>query len=284
MIRCFGLFLLLFVVVGEWGRAEIRVVASNMEWFPGATPNPKPKQEAKHMEIGQEEIRVMRPDIFIACEIRDWASFKKLVSVVPGLKPVVVSRFKEENKVTRQQIGIATQYPVNSAWYEEWKGNKFPLLRRGFAFAAIEDPRQKGKLLLVYGVHLKSNRVVDGFTEKDNWDARNEAANQLVRHYERMREVYGAERISGVLIGGDYNTNHDGQFGDRVIEILEEAGFYNTFRDVPKEKRLTWKGRGGFEGTTFDYIMTKGLGELMARMVVTPVQYSDHNAVELVIP
>jgi hypothetical protein len=99
-----------------------------------------------------------------------------------------------------------------------------------------------------------------------------------------MREVYGAERISGVLIGGDYNTNHDGQFGDRVIEILEKAGFYNTFRDVPKEKRLTWKGRGGFEGTTFDYIMTKGLGELMARMVVTPVEYSDHNAVELVIP
>ncbi len=284
MFKYIGLILTLFICAGCCADAEIKVVASNIEWFPGANPNPKPQQERMHMKIAQEELERMAPDIFIAMEIKDWRSFEKLVSVVPGLRPVVVSRFKEGEDVTRQQIAIASRYPVNSAWYEEWKSSKFPLLKRGFAFAAIEDPRECGKLLFVYGVHFKSNRVVDGFTEQDNWDARNEAARQLVAHYERMRQVYGAGRISGVIFGGDYNTNHDGQFGDEVIKIFEDAGFYNTFKEVPKGSRLTWKGRGGFEPTTFDYIMTKGLGKLEARMIVTPMAYSDHNAVELKIP
>jgi hypothetical protein len=278
------LLLLLFWVVGVPVYSEIKVVVSNIEWFPGGTPNPKPLQEQRHMEVARVELREMAPDIFIGVEIRDWGSFKKLVSVVPGLKPVVVSRFKEVGEVTRQQIGIASRYPVNSAWYEEWKTSKFSLVKRGFAFAAIEDPRERGKLLFVYGVHFKSNRLVEGLTEQDNFDARNESARQLVNHYERMRQVYGPEKISGAIIGGDFNTNHDGQFGDQVFEILEEAGFYNTFKDVPRGRRLTWKGRGSFRATTFDYIITKGLGQLKARMIVTPDQYSDHNAVELRIP
>ncbi|MCS7063141.1 MAG: endonuclease/exonuclease/phosphatase family protein [Methylacidiphilales bacterium] len=263
---------------------EIKVVVSNIEWFPGTTPNPKPKQELKHMQVARQELRRMNPDIFIGVEIRDLKSFRELVSAVPGLKPAVISRFKENGEVTRQQIAIASRYPVNSAWYEEWQTTKLPMLRRGFTFAAIEDPREWGKLLFVYGVHFKSNRVLDGYTDQDNWEARNEAARQLIQHFERMLNIYGREQVSGAVIGGDFNTNHDGQFGDRAIAILEEAGFYNTFSEVPKHDRITWKGRGAFSGTTFDYIMTYGLGKLRARAIPTSIDYSDHNAVELLIP
>jgi endonuclease/exonuclease/phosphatase (EEP) superfamily protein YafD len=89
-------------------------------------------------------------------------------------------------------------------------------------------------------------------------------------------------RISTVIIGGDFNTNHDGDFGDRTIAMMVEAGFHNTWDGVPQEARQTWRGSGRFPPTTLDYIFTKGISPLSAQIL--GAQGSDHYPFEILIP
>jgi endonuclease/exonuclease/phosphatase family metal-dependent hydrolase len=90
-------------------------------------------------------------------------------------------------------------------------------------------------------------------------------------------------RIAGVIVDGDFNTNHDGQVDDDTIEMLTEAGFVNTWEGVPRKKRETCMGSGRFEPTTFDYIMTKGWKSAKAELVDIPEEASDHRPVALEI-
>ena len=262
----------------------LRVVAWNIEWFPGQTIEPIAAQEAAQIPLVQEALRQLDPDILIASEIRDWDAFEEAVRAVPGLRIHVVSNFRDTDtgQLWRQQIAIASRLRCRAAWAEEFAPT-IPALRRGFAFAALEDP-VSGKLLMTYGVHLKSNRSRNEAEAALNFLQRNESTEQLLAHMEVMERVtFGGTSIRGWILGGDYNTNHDGQFGDRVVARLEEAGFWNSWAGIPREKRLTWRGNDAFEGTTFDYIMTRGLGQPKATMGGTDAATSDHDAVVLSI-
>jgi endonuclease/exonuclease/phosphatase family metal-dependent hydrolase len=89
------------------------------------------------------------------------------------------------------------------------------------------------------------------------------------------------ERIAGVVVGGDLNTNHDTQFGDKVIEMLTDAGFVNTWAGVPKEQRHTWMGSDRYDPTTFDYILTRGLKPSTAQLMSIDEAASDHRPLKL---
>lgn len=265
------------------GRA-LRLVAWNMEWFPGKSMNSTPEQEAAHIPLVQKELQRLDPDILIATEIRDWDVFEKAVKLVPGLRIHVVSNFLETDTGTlwRQQIAIASRLPCRAAWAQDFQPT-IPALSRGFAFAALEDPAT-GELLLTYGVHLKSNRSRNEAEAALNFLQRDESTEQILAHMALMERVtFKTSRIRGFILGGDYNTNHDGQFGDRVVARLEEAGFWNSWSMTPPAKRLTWRGNEAFTGTTFDYIMTRGLGKPLAKMGETNPETSDHDAVVLLL-
>ncbi len=105
----------------------------------------------------------------------------------------------------------------------------------------------------------------------------------LLAHVEQMKNVVFEDRVSGVIIGGDFNTNQDGQFDDRVIEMMIDAGFHHTWHGVPREQRLTWRGSDRFEPTTFDHFFTKGVEQVQARMLTVPDETSDHWPVEIEI-
>jgi endonuclease/exonuclease/phosphatase family metal-dependent hydrolase len=168
-----------------------------------------------------------------------------------------------------------------AGWAEQWV-QTMENLRRGFSFAALENPNS-GKLILVYGLHLKSNRSDTPKEEKANYDIRNASIDQLLAHMAKMEEQFAERGIDGWIVAGDMNTNHDGQFGDQVITKLAEAGFWNTWANVPAEQRHTWKGHDEFKPTTFDYIFTKGLGQHDAELQVVPADVTDHNAVTLML-
>jgi endonuclease/exonuclease/phosphatase family metal-dependent hydrolase len=108
-------------------------------------------------------------------------------------------------------------------------------------------------------------------------------ASMLLAHVEQMKNVVFEDRVSGVIIGGDFNTNQDGQFDDRVIEMMIDAGFHHTWHGVPREQRLTWRGSDRFEPTTFDHFFTKGVEQVQARMLTVPDETSDHWPVEIEI-
>lgn len=267
----------------------LRAISWNIEWFPGARPNAPKEDQDRHFKLVQAELPRMNPDILLAQEITDQNAMEKLVSSVPGLKVHVMSRFLDEEtgKPGPQQQVIASKLPAHSAWFEAFKpSDNLPDLRRGFAFAALKHPQ--GGLVLVYSVHLKSNGGSDKPGGEENIaNTRAESVRQILAHMEDMKNTkFAGETIAGWVVGGDFNTNHDGQFPKcTVIRQLSDAGFHNTWSETAKELRQTWRNHPDdtrFKPTTFDYIMTRGFKKTQAKIVPDiSLEVSDHAPVML---
>jgi len=279
--RWVALALLLSAPLAGWTE-PLKVVALNIEWFPGQGRNPTDEDIERHIGETRAELGKMDADIFIGTEICDADAFRDVLAAIPGLELHVISSFtgsEDGAEVWRgQQIAIASRLPAVAGWAEPWLP-AMDGLRRGFAFAALENPKT-GRLLLVYGLHLKSNRSDSPEEEQRNYDIRDESTRQLIHHMERMDLQFAERGIDGWIVAGDINTNHDGRFLDQVVEMITQAGFHNTWINTPPEARHTWKGRiERFEPTTLDYIFLKGLGEPDAELIWISETVSDHNAV-----
>jgi endonuclease/exonuclease/phosphatase (EEP) superfamily protein YafD len=102
-----------------------------------------------------------------------------------------------------------------------------------------------------------------------------------------MEKRYEGRKIMGWLIGGDYNTNHDGQFPKcTAVADLVKAGFQNTWDKTPKKERHTWfpnEFTPQFKPTTLDYIMSIGFKETQAKAIPVSREASDHNALMLML-
>jgi endonuclease/exonuclease/phosphatase family metal-dependent hydrolase len=281
-----GLFTLLLALCLPASATQIRVVAWNIEWFPGqAYEGATPEAISAQMAAAQVEVQRMRPDVLLASEIRDWRSFADLISLDPDLAVANVSHFvdRDEGVLWRQQLAIGSRLPVVAAYAEPFEQTLGAMVR-GFSFAAIALP-DSDDVVLVYALHLKSNRAFNDEQTKINYRVREESIVQVLEHLSQMERLMWRGRVAGVIIGGDINTNEDGQFDDRVVEMLVDAGFRNSWASTPRVKRQTWRGSGKFEPTTFDYIFTRGdrLRHRDAILIEVPEEASDHHAVGLVI-
>lgn len=262
---------LFFLALAVLRAEDIRVVDWNLEWFPGGKPDASPQERQKQMKAAQQTLIALKPDIFICEEVKDWAAVEELVSVVPGLKVNVVSNFPERP----QNQAIASRFPVDSAWCEDWKKKGADGPPRGFAFAALQLP--DGRTLLTYALHLKSNR--DGVAV--NIPVREESARQLLSHLGAMVKVYGAKGPLAVLVAGDLNTSPDPEFAaDKTLSILKGGGLDWTFEGIPLEQRVSHPGSGRYPDANFDHILTGGLGTHTATVQAVP-GVSDHNPVVL---
>lgn len=185
------------------------------------------------------------------------------------------------------QIGIASKLVCRGAWWEDFRVI-IPRTARGFSFAALEHP-QTGELLMVYGLHLKSNRGGDA-DAMEEWNAavRNDQTRQLIAAMADTAQAFGPAPIDGWIVGGDLNTNHDNQFPScRVIKMLEDLGFHNTWRGVAPKDRATWRSSpdGVYDPTTFDYFLVNGFGQRMkAEILEVPRELSDHYPIRIQIP
>lgn len=256
----------------------IQIVSWNVEWYPGKRPHARGEEMAAHAALVRAEMPGINPDIFLGQEMRDWNSFARLCDEVRGLRPVAVSAFtsSDTGEYWRQQLGIGSKLQVTAAWSEPWVAGADITPRRGFSVAAVRLPGGHD-VLLVYNVHLKSNRAADEAAAQLNYRTREESIRQLLAHIRDMEERVFKGGVAGIVVGGDFNTNHDGQFGDdRTIAMMTEAGFHNTWKDVPRDQRHTWRGNDRFVPTTFDYIFTKGLPETRASLIPVDDGTSDH--------
>ena len=104
--------------------------------------------------------------------------------------------------------------------------------RAGFAFAWFKIGNDD---IGVYSVHLKSNLITHGNKEAEtakNIQKREVAIAQLLTH---VHDVLGGTipSIKGVVIGGDFNTNHDQEMfaAERTLDSLADAGYQNGFEN-----------------------------------------------------
>jgi endonuclease/exonuclease/phosphatase (EEP) superfamily protein YafD len=130
----------------------------------------------------------------------------------------------------------------------------------------------------VYSVHLKSNLITHGNKEAEtakNIQKREVAIAQLLAH---VHDVIGSTmpNIKSIVIGGDFNTNHDQDMfaAERTLDSLADAGYGNGFEGLPLSERVTHPGTHGSPDATFDYVFAKGL--TASRPTAAHSNVSDH--------
>src|SRR4051812_5390120 len=176
----------------------------NVQWFPGRRPNASRAEENRQTRAVHADLAQLNSDIIALEEVRDYEHAELAVKALPGFKVDVSSQFPpREGQNEAQQVAITSRLPVLSAWSERWKPAEAIVPPRGFAFAAYEiAPHQ---LLLVYALHLKSNR---GEIHEDI-RIRETSMRQLLAHMKAMNTAYGKLGALRWIVGGDFNTAPD---------------------------------------------------------------------------
>lgn len=221
-------------------------------------------------------MRVINPDVMGLEEVRDFSKTTLAVSVLPKFKVDVISNFpSREGQNVGQQVAIASRFTPMSAWVEMWKAAGALTPPRGFAFAAYEiAPRH---LLLVYALHLKSNR---GELAEDI-AIREECARQLTNHMAAMNDAYGKLGTLSWIVGGDFNTAPDDKrfAKEKTTRALSENGFAWCWQNVPFTNRVSLPGDKLFPAACFDHIFYRNAKLSSARAVSSSPRSSDHRAI-----
>ena len=82
--------------------------------------------------------------------------------------------------------------------------------------------------------------------------------------------------IKGLIIGGDFNTNHDQAMfaAEKTLDTLTSTAYQSVFQGIPFEERITHPGSHGFPDATFDYLFGKNVR--IGKPVITQTNVSDH--------
>jgi hypothetical protein len=91
-------------------RRVVSIVTWNLEWFPGGKPTSTEAERLVYMSAAKDVLLDLHADILCLQEARDWDSVAELVSILPGLQPLVVSRFREmvsSNPANRYRFALA---------------------------------------------------------------------------------------------------------------------------------------------------------------------------------
>jgi endonuclease/exonuclease/phosphatase family metal-dependent hydrolase len=271
---------LALLITGASGAQTIRCTTWNLEWFPNGSAKEAPAaQQYQRIKEAADVLRPINPDIVLLQEVRDYDVCARLgEAIAPGIYHVAIcSAFREpfQRGLGKQQVAILSKYQAQAAWAEPWKSMNGVDPPRGFAFAWFKIGNED---IGVYSLHLKSNLITHGDRETEtakNIRKREVAIAQLLTH---VRDVIGTTMptIKGVVIGGDFNTNHDQEMfaAERTLDSLTDSGYQNGFEALPLSQRVTHPGSHGFPDATFDFIFAKNL--TASQPTVTQTNASDH--------
>jgi endonuclease/exonuclease/phosphatase family metal-dependent hydrolase len=278
--RTFTAAFLALSIVGYSSAQTVRCTTWNLEWFPNGSPKEAPvAQQEQRIKEAADVLRPINPDIVLLQEVRDYDVCARLgEAIAQGIYHVAIcSAFKEpfQRGLGKQQVAILSKYQAQAAWAEPWKSMNGVDPPRGFAFAWFKVGNED---IGVYSVHLKSNLILHGNREAEtakNIQKREVAITQLLTH---VGDVIGTKMptIKGVVIGGDFNTNHDQAMfsAERTLNSLADTGYQNGFETLPLSQRVTHPGNHGFPDATFDFLFTRDLKA--SPPIVTQTNASDH--------
>lgn len=262
--------------------ATITATFWNIQWFPGRRPNASRSEENRQIrEVHRDLVQLTPvPDVIGLEEVRDFRHASIAVQPYSGFKVDVCSSFPpREGQQEGQQIAIASRLQPISAWAEAWKPGGAIMPPRGFAFASYQ--LSPGRVLLVYALHLKSNR---GEIHED-MRIREVSMQQLVSHMRAMKEAYGKMGALTWIVGGDFNTAPDeSRFaGEKTVPYLLTEGFGWAWRGIPLSSRITVPADLRYPAASFDQIFFLGAALSRAWVANTSPQSSDHRAVNAVL-
>lgn len=233
-------------------------------------------EQTRQINAVHTDISQLNADVIAMEEVRNFIQAGVAVQPLREFKADVCANFPpREGQNVAQEVAIASRLQPLSAWAEEWKPATPTTPPRGFAFAAYEvAPRQ---LLMVYAVHLKSNRG----EIRENVPMRQESIRQLQSHIEAMQTAYGKFGTITWIVGGDFNTSlDDKRFAkEMTLRSMIDKGFGWIWQNVPVASRTTVPPGGGFPAACFDHIFYRGATLRRASVANTSPQSSDHRAI-----
>ena len=231
--------LLVLLISGHSSAQTVRCTTWNLQWFPNGSAKETPAaQQERRIKEAADVLRPIDPDIILLQEVRDYDVCARLgEAIAPGVYHVAIcSAFREpfHSGLGRQQVAILSKYQAQAAWAEPWKSMNGVDPPRGFAFAWFKIGNED---IGVYSVHLKSNLITHGDKEAEtakNIRKREVAVTQLVAHVHDVIETTKLA-IKGIVIGGDFNTNHDQEMfaAEKTLDSLIGAGYENGFEQLP---------------------------------------------------
>ena len=258
-------------------KSPLTAVYWNLQWFPGRRPSTTRREELRQIESVHRDFAKIDADIIGMEEVRDFAQASVAVESLRGFKVDVCSNFPpREGQNVAQQVAIASRLQPISAWAEQWKSGRVITPPRGFAFAAYQIA--PNELLLVYALHLKSNR--GGLRE--NIAVREESIHQLLAHMQAMKRAYDKVGNLHWIVGGDFNTAPgDPRFSsEKTTRDLLGQGFHWVWQNIPNKTRITFPPNRLYPAACFDHIFYRGATLQQARVINTAPQSSDHRAIE----
>ena len=258
----------------------ITVTFWNVQWFPGRRPSASRGEENRQIRAVHGDLTQLNSDLVALEEVRDYEHATLAVKPLTGFKVDVCSNFPpREGQNEAQQVAITSRLQPLSAWSELWKPSGALVPPRGFAFAAYQlAPRQ---LLLIYALHLKSNRG----EIREDIHIREESMQQLVAHMKAMDNAYAKLGALSWIVGGDFNTAPDEPrfAGEKTVPTLRAAGFRWCWEGIPFASRITIPADLRYPAASFDQIFFRGATLVKAWVANTSAQSSDHRAVNAVL-
>ena len=261
------------------GAVRVKFTFWNVQWFPGRSPNAKEVARARQVAAVAPVVRRLDPDVLGLEEVANADAARLLTDGLPGGYRVdVVTDFRQETGgPTRQQTVLASRLPLVNGWWESWRpaADGGPRPRRGFAFAAYQPA--PGQVLLVYALHLKSNRLDEPGGAAVNAAMRAESIRQLLVHARAMAAAYAKLGTVTVVLGGDLNTSlDDPRFAtESSLRELLRDGYRWAFQNTPVTERVTLPGGGGYPDVTFDHVFFRTFGPAAAATTPTTVRLLD---------
>lgn len=259
------------------GEKLLTVAFWNIQWFPGRRPNASQREEIRQVEAVHRDIVELNADIIGMEEVRDFHRASLAIKPLPKFKVDVCSNFPpREGQLEAQQVAIASRLEPISAWFEMWRPGGPLVPPRGFAFAAYQIA--PAEVLLVYALHLKSNRG----ELQENVAMREESIRQLLAHMKAMAGAYRKLGTISWIIGGDFNTAFDDKrFGmEKSLQNLISSGFQWSWTNVPAEQRVTLPPAERYPAACFDHVFYRGLGLRRAWTANSSPRSSDHRPVQ----
>jgi endonuclease/exonuclease/phosphatase (EEP) superfamily protein YafD len=248
----------------------------NIRWFPGGRPNAYRGEEQKQIRAVHGDIVKLNADVIGFEEVRDWENAALAVQPLADFKVDVCSTFPpREGQTETQNVAIVSRLDPMSAWFEMWKAGAAITPPRGFAFAAYQlAPKQ---LLLVYALHVKSNR---GELTEDI-AIREESARQLSEHMVAMNKAYSPLGAIAWVVGGDFNTAPDDSRyqAEKTTKTLVSLGLKWCWENIPLANRVTLPPDKRFPAACFDHVYYRGATLRKAEVIPTAEASSDHRAV-----
>ena len=302
------------------GEHTLTVAYWNLDWFPGQRPHAGSAAQAAHIAAVLPVVARLDADVLGLEEIAGRDAAETIIAPLKDYKVDVCSEFLRgpEQKRKRsagktvddepgpddsppptpadyndhwtvpdhQQIALCSRLPVlatgSQAWQPDAAGRR---QRRGFVFAVYRSA--PGEVLLVYGLHLKSNVVDEPGGRPVNVLLREEGSRQLLAHERATAAAWArTNRLRLVVIGGDLNTSlDDPQFAQETTlrAWLGAGGFRWGWEGIPLPRRLTLPPKGRYPATCFDHVIYQPGDESVKLTSVTVVNTgpaaSDHHPV-----